>query len=210
MPKLNEQEATALVEHMKKDPSQHSTDFQDWFFRKFGKKLSKSTIGRYLHMRGYRKGKHRKQWVQVDINRADNNSKFLEDIPKADYKVCFESTSPSGFANIATCTTLPLSSDETGSSASSTPAQDQSYSFDLPTQQSVPSIGSDTVTTALQGIMQHDPLSSLAKTSPSFVKLELKNGEADFVKYFDDFVAACSATSHPSEVSPQLTTVYNY
>ena len=214
MPKLNEQEAAALVEHMKKDPSQHSTDFQDWFFRKFGKKLSKSTIGRYLHMRGYRKGKHRKQWVQVDINQMDSKSDFLKDIPKADYKVCFESTSTSGIASMAaTCTALSLNSDETGSSTSSTPSQDQSYSFDLPTQQSTLgcySTGSDTdVTTALQGLMQHDPLSSLAKTSPLFVKLELKNGEADFVKYFDDFVAACSTTSHPSDVSSQVTTVYN-
>ncbi|XP_065829310.1 uncharacterized protein [Oscarella lobularis] len=90
MPKLTDPEAAALVQHMKINPSHHSSDFQAWFERKFGKKLSKSTIGRYFHMNGYRKGKNRKEWVQVDISRKESKTTAFDDVPKLDFKSCFD------------------------------------------------------------------------------------------------------------------------
>ncbi|XP_062516072.1 uncharacterized protein LOC134191470 isoform X2 [Corticium candelabrum] len=213
MPKLNEAEATALVEHMKEDPSQHSTDFQDWFFRKFGKKLSKSTIGRYLHTNGYRKGKQRKRWVQVDVSKNESKTDFLKDVAKPDFKGCFENVV--NINNVITDMAPAASdaSDESGSSSSSqgtTPLQDQSYhphTFNFENAQSPmndESMSLDTTmaTTALQHLLQHNPLSSLSTTSALTVKLELKDGKADFAKYFDDFVAAtCSSSGLTSTFS---------
>lgn len=213
MPKLNEEEATTLVEYMKEDPSRHSTDIQDWFFSKFGKKLSKSTVGRYLHMHGYRKGKHRKQWVQVDVSKKETKLEFLKDVPKPDFKGCFESIMNSGIANI---TPISDCSDETGSSTScmdTTPVEDKSYhhhSLDYDRDQAPidhsTDLDSTTASNALQGLLQHNPLSSLGTTSAFSVKLEMKDGKADFAKYFDDFVVNCSSISSLSDISAKAKT----
>eukprot|EP00118_Oscarella_pearsei_P008016 m.40346 g.40346 ORF g.40346 m.40346 type:complete len:260 (+) comp32950_c0_seq1:93-872(+) len=190
MPKLTESEATALVQHMKINPSHHSSDFQTWFERKFGKRLSKSTIGRYFHMNGYRKGKNRREWVQVDISRKESKTNAFDDVPKLDFKSCFDTFLESGMGDtiiMETPVRSPAMSDDGRVSPDSLKSVDGCG-------EGFPALGK--TDGLLRSLLELNPLASLPLPKCDGAAA---GNPVDFVKYFDEFVASFGGHS-PSQL----------